>query len=428
MEFLQYEKFLNLFSSIDLKDEMKINFHIDNIYDNKINNNINSENTYQNQNQNKYQCNILIYLFRNLEKIENYFSIDYLTNKSNNNNNNNFNSSNGINFNFDPSGGLLANTKIPAIRNISIPYKPAFRNTSIPYKPAFRKILMPAKSLNFAPRKAARNFINIFENNLNDDSYNSEDEINNKNNKDIIDNFEINQNDIMNLSIFTGKPFGKFLLDLISLGCDINQKDTNGKDILFHCITQNNFELIKFLFLNFGVQIKSDNVDKYKKGLIHYVINPFYENSNNNNDKHTNNYSYSASFENTLILKYLITKGVKYDLIDIYGKSPIDYAIERKSKVLINYFEELNLITKEEIENKRNNTILNKDKNKNNYNNYNNDDIGMIINDLLNENNHNNDYHKDAEILIKENLLKGKNILKREIIPDPIGRFDNKKK
>jgi hypothetical protein len=400
LDLTQYEQYLKLFSSIDIKNDLKINF-------------IDKENINNPDNVSKYQCNILIYLIRNFGTIEVNFNSNYFPKE--NKNTDNFNN----NRLFPRKHGALSIRATNVLTASTMQYNPApnFTFANNPYPVSLSSDGIDGKFLesSFMHKKPAvkRGFINIFENNQDNNSSMNEDEGDNDNkSQDFINDKEIKKEKEMNLSIYTGSPIAKFFLNFISLGCDINQKDSNGRDILFYCIIENNFELIKFLFLNLETHIKLDSIDKDKKGLIHYVINPFYESNNNNNigNNHTNNAN--ASFENTLLLKYLISKGIKYDLFDIYGKSPIDYALERKSKVLINCFEELNLITKNEIENKRK-AILNKEK--------------YLLNKFERNNINEIDYHKDAEILIKENIQNGKNIIKREIIPDPIGRFDNKK-
>lgn len=363
MEFSEYEKFLKIFSSIDIKKDLSKNF---------------ANGKYTNKDKN-YQCNILIHFFRNFEKIEKEFNVNYFTNNKKIANNNAFGNNNSN------SGGLFGNNFINKNafgNNISIS-RGRFGNNNRMSAPAVKALFSFGRQL--APKKKAKVFTNIF--NKNEENF--EEDLELKNNE-----IKLEKN-IMKTSIFSGEASGKFLLDFISLGFDILQKDSHGKDILFYCIIENNFELIKFLFLNFKNKIKNDIVDNENKGLIHYVVNPL-EN---------------ISYENVLLLKYLISEGIKHDIIDNSGKTAIDYALERKSNVLINCFEELNLITKSEIEIRRN-AIFNKQ-------NYSNEKDKEFPNFF-----HKNDYHKDAENSINETILKGKNILKKEILPDSVGQFD----
>ena len=75
MQFINYEKFIKLFSSIaiDIKKDLQIKFNKENT------NNITNSNSNSN-----YQCNFLIYFFRNFEKIEKEFSINYFPNENKN--------------------------------------------------------------------------------------------------------------------------------------------------------------------------------------------------------------------------------------------------------------------------------------------------------------------------------------------------------
>ena len=115
-----------------------------------------------------------------------------------------------------------------------------------------------------------------------------------------------------------------FYKKLIQNGASISIKDSYGKTCLHYIIMENNFSLLTIICKDAEKEIDKNIVDIYGKSLIHYCVS-------------LNNF---GSYENSLMLQYLLDNGFLSNSRDNYNKTPLDYALEQKTKnnlkILIN--------------------------------------------------------------------------------------------
>ena len=129
----------------------------------------------------------------------------------------------------------------------------------------------------------------------------------------------LNENNNNDFNIFNQKnnnPYKLLLNKLLDNKIDLNQKDSLQKDCLMYCIEENNFELLKFLIeKDKNKNIIKNSTDFNKKTLVNLTIalNDF------------------GSYENTKMLQFLLQNNFDYNLPDLNGKTPIDYAINQQS-------------------------------------------------------------------------------------------------
>ena len=135
----------------------------------------------------------------------------------------------------------------------------------------------------------------------------------------------------------------------IESGSDIHHKDENGCPILFRTIMNNNYKLLKYLIVEKSIDVndtcqndinsliwfiiirrKEKNVNIVKL-LIEHKINI------NHHDKYKNTaLHYAVKYDSKKeLIKLLLDNGAKVDIKNIQGKTPIDIAIEKGRKDIV---------------------------------------------------------------------------------------------
>lgn len=388
LKFDSYEKFLELFEAVELQSDMNSKFSALSL-------------------GKDYKCTLLIYYIRNLNILEDYFNINY--NKNLNETlavNNAFNSfapfpsfgakgpKVSINnqtftniFNQNQNNGLFSNSFSYGNNNLSF-----FNNNN-------NNIGNNTNTNNpFAFNFGNPNQLSTF--NLNNGSNGLFSSKISASANEKFNKIKSNLDDD-NVSVFSETKLEALFNKLISLGANIMEKDSNGLDILKYAVIENNLELIKFFFLKHKSSLLYDTIDNEGKSLIHYVISPIR----------------GASYQNAKLLKYLINIGFKYDIKDIFGKTPIDYCIENQNEVYKQVFRELSLFADETIKVKEELLIQEKE------NNLKSESV------LSNKENYISyfqeiDYEKDFEFVFNENIKENKNVKDFKVLPDSVGCFD----
>ena len=107
-----------------------------------------------------------------------------------------------------------------------------------------------------------------------------------------------------------------FYKKLIQSGASIIEKDTNGRTCLNYAVLENNLSFLKMLCTDSGNNINKNMVDNKGKSLVHYCVslNEF------------------GSYENQDMLNYLLDNNFISNSKDYSNKTPLDYALEQKSK------------------------------------------------------------------------------------------------
>jgi ankyrin repeat protein len=107
----------------------------------------------------------------------------------------------------------------------------------------------------------------------------------------------------------------KFLIDK---GADLSFRDT-GTNCLLKMSEKENLDIVK-LFIENSVNINSLN--QYKQNALHFEAK---------------RYSYGKEPELPKTFEYLISQGIELTIKDAYGKTPIDYLIEKKRTLSIKH-------------------------------------------------------------------------------------------
>ena len=107
-----------------------------------------------------------------------------------------------------------------------------------------------------------------------------------------------------------------FYKKLIQGGASIIEKDTHGKTCLNYAVLENNLSVLQMLCTDSGNNINKSMVDNKGKSLVHYCVslNEF------------------GSYENQDMLNYLLDNNFISNSRDNSNKTPLDYALEQKSK------------------------------------------------------------------------------------------------
>ena len=107
-----------------------------------------------------------------------------------------------------------------------------------------------------------------------------------------------------------------FYKKLIQTGASIIEKDTHGRTCLNYAVLENNLPFLKMLCTDAGYNINKSMVDNKGKSLVHYCVslNEF------------------GSYENQDMLNYLYDNNFISNSKDFSNKTPLDYALEQKSK------------------------------------------------------------------------------------------------
>ena len=107
-----------------------------------------------------------------------------------------------------------------------------------------------------------------------------------------------------------------FYKKLIQTGASIIEKDTHGRTCLNYAVLENNLPFLKMLCTDSGSNINKSMVDNKGKSLVHYCVslNEF------------------GSYENQDMLNYLLDNNFISNSKDYSNKTPLDYALEQKSK------------------------------------------------------------------------------------------------
>ena len=107
-----------------------------------------------------------------------------------------------------------------------------------------------------------------------------------------------------------------FYKKLIQTGASIIEKDTHGRTCLNYAVLENNLPFLKMLCTDAGYNINKSMVDNKGKSLVHYCVslNEF------------------GSYENQDMLNYLLDNNFISNSKDFSNKTPLDYALEQKSK------------------------------------------------------------------------------------------------
>ena len=107
-----------------------------------------------------------------------------------------------------------------------------------------------------------------------------------------------------------------FYKKLIQGGASIIEKDTHGRTCLNYAVLENNLSFLQMLCTDSGYNINKNMVDNKGKSLVHYCVslNEF------------------GSYENQDMLNYLLDNNFISNSRDNSNKTPLDYALEQKSK------------------------------------------------------------------------------------------------
>ena len=110
--------------------------------------------------------------------------------------------------------------------------------------------------------------------------------------------------------------FEYFYQKLIKNGASIMEKDSYGKSALIYAVLDNNYDFLKKLCNDSGKNLDKNIIDITNgKTLIHYCVS-------------LNNF---GSYENGIMLNYLLDNKFNNSSKDYFNKTPLDYALEQKS-------------------------------------------------------------------------------------------------
>ena len=110
------------------------------------------------------------------------------------------------------------------------------------------------------------------------------------------------------------------LIGLIEFGAKLNFTDSDGSDAIMHAIMKNNIMALKMMLENKqSLHPNTQGQDKAGKSAAHYVVNPVR----------------FGSFENVEILKLLHQYNFNLNLKDSANKTPVHYASEQESGVML---------------------------------------------------------------------------------------------